>query len=107
MEDAAEGILLGAERYNKTEPVNLGAGFEISIKALAEKITKLTDHKGKIIWDHTKPDGQPRRMLDTSRAKGEFGFRAEVSLEEGLKKTINWFGNSSRQPEEGVAGHLR
>jgi len=107
VEDAAEGILLGAERYNKTEPVNLGAGFEISIKALAEKITKLTDHKGKIIWDHTKPDGQPRRMLDTSRAKGEFGFRAEVSLEEGLKKTINWFGNSSRQPEEGVAGHLR
>ena len=104
VEDAAEGILLGAEHYNKTEPVNLGAGFEISIKDLVELIAKLTGYKGKIIWDRTKPDGQPRRMLDTSRAKEAFGFRANVSLERGLEEVIEWFGNSGRQPEKGVVG---
>ena len=91
VEDAAEGILLAAEKYNKPDPVNLGAGFEISIKELAELIKKLTDFKGRIIWDKTKPDGQPRRMLDTTRAKKEFGFVAKTPFKEGLQKTIDWF----------------
>jgi len=93
--DAAEGILLAAERYNKSEPVNLGAGFEISTKNLVELIAKLTNFKGKIIWDASKPDGQPRRKLDTSRAEKEFGFRAQMGLEEGLKRTIRWYLNSA------------
>jgi len=91
VEDAAEGILLAAERYNKSEPVNLGAGFEISTKNLVELIVKLTNFKGKIIWDASKPDGQPRRKLDTSRAEKEFGFKARINLEEGLKWTIQWY----------------
>ena len=91
VEDAAEGILLAAERYNKPEPINLGAGFEISIKDLVELIVKLTGFKGRITWDSSKPDGQPRRMLDTSRAGKEFGFKAMTSFEEGLKKTIEWY----------------
>ncbi len=90
-EDAAEGILLACERYNKPEPVNLGAGFEISIKALVDKIAKLTGFKGKIIWDSEKPDGQPRRCLDTTRAQEEFGFSAKTTFEEGLKKTVQWY----------------
>ena len=90
-EDAAEGILLATEKYNKPEPINLGAGFEISIKDLVNLIVKLTGFKGKIIWDTSKPDGQPRRMLDTSKAKQKFGFRTKTSLEEGLKKTITWY----------------
>lgn len=95
VEDAAEGILLAAEKYNKPDPVNLGAGFEISIKELAELIKKLTGFKGKIIWDKTKPDGQPRRMLDTAQAKKEFGFVAKTPFKEGLQKTIDWFRNKS------------
>jgi GDP-L-fucose synthase len=91
VEDCAEGILLAAERYNKPDPVNLGAGFEISIKDLVELIAKFTGFKGEIIWDTTKPDGQPRRMLDTSRAEKEFGFKAKTGFEEGLKKTIDWY----------------
>ena len=91
VEDAAEGILLATERYNKSDPVNLGAGFEIMIKDLVELIAKLTGFKGEIIWDTTKPDGQPRRMLDTSKAEKEFGFRAKTKFEEGLKKTIDWY----------------
>ncbi|MFA5104867.1 MAG: GDP-L-fucose synthase [Candidatus Margulisiibacteriota bacterium] len=91
VEDAAEGILLAAEKYNKSDPVNLGAGFEIKIKDLVDLIAKLTDFKGKVIWDTTKPDGQPRRMLDVSRAKKEFGFKAQTSFEEGLKNTIEWY----------------
>ena len=91
VEDAAEGILLAAERYNKPDPVNLGAGFEISIKDLVELIAKLTDFQGEIIWDSSKPDGQPRRMLDVSKAEKEFGFRANTNFEEGLKKTIDWY----------------
>lgn len=91
VEDAAEGILLAAERYNKSDPVNLGSGFEISIKELAELIVKLTGFKGHIVWDPTKPDGQPRRRLDVSRAEREFGFRATISFEEGLRKTIEWY----------------
>lgn len=91
VEDAARGIVLAAEKYNKSEPVNLGAGFEISIKELVSLIVKLTGFKGKIIWDRTKPDGQPRRQLDVSRARREFGFKAKTSFEKGLKETINWY----------------
>ncbi len=91
VEDAAEGIVLATERYFGTEPVNLGAGFEISIKDLVDKIIKLTEFKGKIVWDSTKPDGQPRRILDTSRAEQYFSYRAKTSMDEGLKKTINWY----------------
>jgi len=91
VEDAAEAITLAAEKYNKSDPVNLGAGFEITIKNLAELIKKLTGYKGKIVWDKTKPDGQPRRMLDVGRAKREFGFTAKTSFEKGLKETIAWY----------------
>ncbi len=89
--DAAEGIVLATERYSGTEPVNLGAGFEISIKDLIGKITKLTGFEGKIVWDSTKPDGQPRRKLDTSRAEQYFNYIARTSLDEGLEKTISWY----------------
>ena len=91
VEDAAEAIALAAERYDGIEPVNLGAGFEISIKDLVELIAKLTGFTGKIVWDSSKPDGQPRRCLDTSRAKEYFGFQAHTNFEEGLKKTIDWY----------------
>lgn len=89
VDDAAEGIVLASEQYNKTEPVNLGAGFEISIRDLVDLIVKLTGFGGKIVWDHSKPNGQPRRMLDTTRAKREFGFVAKTSLEEGIRITID------------------
>lgn len=91
VEDAAEAIALAAEKYDGIEPVNLGAGFEISIKDLVELIAKLTGFEGKIVWDSSKPDGQPRRCLDTSRAKEYFGFQAHTNFEEGLKKTIEWY----------------
>jgi len=91
VEDAAEAIILATEKYNKHDPVNIGAGFEIKIKDLVELIAKLTGFKGKIVWDITKPDGQPRRMLDTSRAKEEFGFKAKIDFDDGLKKTIEWY----------------
>lgn len=91
VENAADGIVLAAEKYNKAEPVNLGAGFEISIKDLVELICELTKFKGEIEWDTSKPDGQPRRCLDTSKAKQEFGFEAKTSFREGLKKTIEWY----------------
>jgi GDP-L-fucose synthase len=90
-EDAAEGILLASERYNRPDPVNLGAGFEISIKDLVSLVVKLTDFKGSVLWDHSMPDGQPKRMLDTSRAEKEFGFKAKTDFEEGLKRTIEWY----------------
>lgn len=99
VEDAAEGILLAAEHYNKPDPINLGAGFEISIKELVGLITKLIGFKGNILWDKTKPDGQPRRMLDVSKAEKEFGFKAKTGLEEGLKKTIEWYIRSKSQLE--------
>jgi GDP-L-fucose synthase len=89
--DAAEGILLATELYNGSEPVNIGAGFEMTIKELAEKIVKLTGFKGKIRWDSSKPDGQPRRRLDVSKAKKYFGFEAKTSFDEGLKATIDWY----------------
>ena len=91
VDDAARGIIMAAEKYNSSEPVNLGASFEISIKKLVELILKLTKFKGKVIWDKTKPDGQPRRKLDTTRAYKEFGFKAQVSFETGLKRTIAWY----------------
>jgi GDP-L-fucose synthase len=89
--DAAEGIVLAAERYDGAEPVNLGAGFEISIKELAEKIARLTGFAGTIVWDTSKPDGQPRRSLDTSRATQAFGFKARTGFDEGLEETIAWY----------------
>ena len=91
VEDAAEAIVLAAEKYDKPEPVNLGAGFEISIKNLVELICELTEFAGKVEWDTSKPDGQPRRSLDTGRARREFGFEAKTSLEDGLRKTIEWY----------------
>jgi GDP-L-fucose synthase len=89
--DAAEGILLATERYNGAEPVNIGAGFEIKIRDLVELIARLTGFTGEIRWDKTKPDGQPRRCLDTSRAKEQFGFEARTGFEEGLKATVDWY----------------
>jgi len=106
VDDAARGIVLAAERYNSSEPVNLGAGFEISIKKLTELIVKLTKFKGKIIWDPTKPDGQPRRCLDTTRAKKEFGFEAKISFESGLKKTIAWYERSGTLNITGIIRKL-
>jgi GDP-L-fucose synthase len=91
VEDGAEGIILATERYDKPEPVNLGSGMEISIKDLAELICKLMDFKGEIRWDASKPDGQPRRHLDTSKAQKEFGFKAKTDFIEGLRKTIQWY----------------
>jgi GDP-L-fucose synthase len=97
--DAAEGILLAAEKYNGSEPANLGSGMEISIKDLVELIARLTGFEGKIVWDKSKPDGQPRRALDTERAYEYFGFRAQMSFEEGLRNTIEWFReNQDRIP---------
>ncbi len=90
-DDCAEGIVLAAERYDKSDPINLGAGFEISIRELAEKIAALTGFKGRLLWDSSKPDGQPRRCLDVTRAEREFGFRARIGFEEGLKQTIEWY----------------
>ena len=89
--DAAKGIVLATEKYNQSEPVNLGAGWEISIKDLVEKINQLMDFKGKVIWDKTKPDGQPRRCLDVSKAKTYFGFIAKINFDDGLRQTINWY----------------
>lgn len=91
-EDCAEAILLAAETYNKSEPVNIGAGFEISIKDLVSLIVGITGFNGNVVWDSTKPDGQPRRCLDVTRAKEEFGFSAKTGFEEGLKRTIEWYG---------------
>ena len=91
VEDAAEAIILAMEQYNKSDPINIGAGFEISIRELVELIVEFTGFKGQITWDKTKPDGQPRRMLDTSRAEREFGFRAQTPFEEGIQKTIDWY----------------
>ena len=91
VQDAVEGILLAAEKYDKSEPVNLGSSFEISIKDLVELIAEETGFKGQIKWDRSKPNGQPRRKLDTSRAKHEFGFESQTSFEQGLHETIRWY----------------
>lgn len=90
-EDAAEGILLASEKYNGSEPVNIGSGSEIRIHDLAEMIARLCGFEGKIVFDPTKPNGQPRRALDVSRAEREFGFKAQVGFEEGLRRTIEWY----------------
>ena len=94
VDDAAEGIVLATEKYDQSEPVNLGAGFEISIKDLAELICELAGFDGLIEWDASKPDGQPRRCLDTSRAKKEFGFEAKTDLRKGLGTTIDWYNTT-------------
>ncbi len=99
VEDAAEGIVLAAERYNDSEPVNLGSAFEISIKDLVEMIARLTGFRGKLVWDTSKPNGQPRRKLDTRRAKEWFGFQASTPFEAGLRKTIDWY-EQSRQSRQ-------
>lgn len=91
VEDAAEGLLLAAEHYNKSEPINLGSGLEISIKNLLEKIADMTGFEGEIRWDTTKPNGQPRRALDTTRAQSEFNFYAKTDFDEGLHRTIDWY----------------
>lgn len=91
VEDAVEGILLACERYNESNPINLGSGFEISIKDLVGIIVSHTGFKGRIVWDKSKPDGQPRRCLDVVKAEKEFGFKAKISFKDGLKKTIDWY----------------
>jgi GDP-L-fucose synthase len=98
VKDAAEGFCLAAERYDKSEPVNLGSAFEISIKDLTETIAKLTGFKGEIRWDSSKPNGQPRRKLDTTRAEKEFGFRSKTTFEDGLRETIRWYEKSLSRP---------
>lgn len=101
-EDAAEGILLATEKYNKADPVNIGAGFEITIKDLVDLIVELTGFKGKLNWDTSKPDGQPRRMLDVSRAEKEFGFKAETKFKRGLQKTIEWYRNHASTEQDNI-----
>ena len=110
VEDCAEAIVLATERYDGSEPVNIGAGFEISIKDLAQLIAELMNFKGEIRWDTTKPNGQPRRCLDVSRAEREFGFRARMNFRDGLGRTIAWYLQQDRQaaplqtvPEFGTA----
>jgi len=98
VEDAAEGIVLATEKYNKADPINLGAGFEISIMELAGLICELAGFDGEIEWDTSKPDGQPRRCLDTSKAKEEFGFEAKTYFREGLRKTIEWYKKQKSLP---------
>jgi GDP-L-fucose synthase len=91
VEDAADGILLATEKYDGPDPVNLGSGKEVTVFELVSVITELTGYKGKIVWDSSMPDGQPRRCLETSRAKNEFGFEARTEFREGLKRTIEWY----------------
>jgi GDP-L-fucose synthase len=100
-EDAAEAILLAAERYDSPEPVNLGSGQEISIQDLARQIARLVGFEGKIVWDTTRPNGQPRRALDVTRARDQFGFVAKTSLEDGLRRTVEWY-RKTRPEEKGV-----
>jgi GDP-L-fucose synthase len=96
VDDAARAILLAAERYDQPDPVNIGTSREITIRELLETIIRLTGFRGRLEWDASKPDGQPRRKLDVERARREFGFTAEVELEAGLRRTIEWFrGNRS------------
>jgi GDP-L-fucose synthase len=97
VEDAAEGIARAAEHYDGAAPINLGSGREISIRALVDLIVSLTGYRGQIRWDASKPDGQPRRVLDTSRAATEFGFESRTSLETGLKRTIEWYEQALRR----------
>jgi GDP-L-fucose synthase len=97
VDDAAQGLLLAAERYDGAEPVNLGTGAEISIRELAGLIAELTGFEGEIVWDTSQPNGQPRRALDTSRARELFGFEARTPLREGLERTIAWYREAAPQ----------
>ena len=97
VEDAAEAILLATEKYNKENPLNIGVGKEITIGKLANLIAEVAGYKGRIVWDTSKPDGQPRRCLDTSNSKKEIGFEAKTDLKEGLKKTIRWYQKNAKQ----------
>ena len=94
VDDCARGIVMATQNYDGSDPVNLGAGFEITIKELAEKIKEMTNFTGELVWDTSKPDGQPRRRLDTSRATERFGFTAEIGFDEGLQRTIEWYQNA-------------
>jgi GDP-L-fucose synthase len=98
VDDAAEGILLATERYDDPDPVNLGSGYEISIKDLAETIARLSGFEGRLVWDRSKPNGQPRRALDISRAQQYFGFKAQMNFEEGLRRTIEWYCSQIEEP---------
>lgn len=100
VEDAAEGIVLATEKYNSEEPVNLGTGIETSIRDVVKLIMEISGYKGKIVWNTAQPDGQPRRQLDVSKAMKSFGFKAQVHLKEGLKKTINWYEKNNHSNEE-------
>ncbi len=105
VDDAARAIILASEKYNKPDPVNIGAGNEIAIRKLVEIIAEYTGFRGEIIWDTSKPDGQPRRGLDVSRAEREFGFKAEIGFEDGLKKTIEWYQNNYSKIQSGFNDH--
>jgi len=98
VEDAAEGILLAAERYDASDPVNVGSAFEISIRDLVTTIARVTGFTGRIVWDTGKPNGQPRRKLDTSRAEQAFGFRSRTSFEDGLRRTVDWYRGQTTSP---------
>ncbi|HEX5633319.1 MAG TPA: NAD-dependent epimerase/dehydratase family protein, partial [Gemmatimonadales bacterium] len=103
VDDAAEGIVLAAERYDGPEPVNLGVGAEITIRELVTLIARLTRFEGELRWDTSKPDGQPRRALDTRRARERFGFSAGTSFEDGLRRTIEWYEGQRAQAGAGTA----
>jgi GDP-L-fucose synthase len=102
VDDCAEAILLATERYNDSEPVNIGSAAEISIRDLANLIAGVTGFKGRIIWDTSKPNGQPRRKLDVSRARMRFGFEARTSFEYGLGETIKWYLASAQSQQPSV-----
>jgi GDP-L-fucose synthase len=97
VKDAAKAIVMATDKYNKGEPVNLGSSFEISIAELAKKIGKIVGYKGKIVFDKTKPDGQPRRKLNTTRAFKEFGFKSRTNFDKGLMETIKWYEKQVRK----------
>src|SRR5690606_38952405 len=102
--DCAEGIVLAAERYDDPEPVNLGTGREITIRELVAMLQELVGYRGEVVWDPSQPDGQPRRCLDTTRAKERFGFEARIGLEEGLRRTVDWWRSQvAEQPSHGGA----
>ena len=101
VEDAAEGIALAGERYDGNDPVNLGSAFEISIKDLVGTIARLTGFEGRLVWDSSRPNGQPRRKLDVSRAEAAFGFRSSTSFDDGLRRTIDWYAAQQAEPARG------
>jgi len=100
VDDCAEAIVLATEQYNKSDPVNIGSNFEITIKELVNLIVELTGFNGRVVWDSIKPDGQPRRMLDTSKAEQEFGFKARTDFKKGLQVTVDWYAQHRKEVEE-------